>query len=344
MRTSDRGIKSILIAALGVIVCSAVMIGIFFRSELFYYQDIALRDKLAGTVDTIVIGSCQDKFGFVPKVLDEELGCVSYNLSGIHAPLYGQIALMEEDLSRNPVDRVILGVDYDTLAYTSKGIKAIGDTKIIPRLNTPAERLCYFFRNIHIEDYDIIYSQYINAGLVCTKGLLTGNRPQGVPYEARGHYSLPANDMSLVSDDPAAEYQTFSLETDIIEDNDRLLSDLIRLCKDKGADVIMVMTPASDSYVWTYGGWDTVHGQLKQIADENDIMFLDFNLYKSKGELFDDRTSYEDKWHLSDTGSEVFTREFSDILKKVESGEDVTGLFHEDYETALKCSPYAGTK
>ncbi len=342
MRTSNRGITAILLAAVMVIVSSALMIGLFLRSELFYYQDIKLREELAGTVDTIVVGSCQDKFAFVPSVLDEELGSVSYNLSGIHAPLYGQIALMEEELSRNPVERVIIGVDYDTLAYTSKGIKAIGDTKIIPRLITPLERAKYFFSNIHIEDYDIIYSQYTNAGLVCTKAWITGQKLAGVPYEARGHYCLPANDMSLVSNDPISEYQTYSLETDIIENNDKLLKDLIGMCKEKGAEVMMVMTPAADSYVWTYDGWDVVHGQLKQIADENDIVFLDFNLYKTKNDLFDDKISYEDKWHLSDVGSEVFTREFSDIYRKVDAGDDVTELFYEEYEQALKHSPYAG--
>ncbi|MBR5361513.1 MAG: hypothetical protein IK123_11555, partial [Lachnospiraceae bacterium] len=291
MRTSDRGLVSIIIAAVMVVVSSAIMLSLFFRSELFYYQDIALRDDLAGSVDMYVIGSCQDKFAYVPAVMDEELSCVSYNLSGIHAPLYGQIALMEEEIERNPVKNIIIGADYDTLAYTSKGIKAIGDTKIIPRLRTPMERLRYFIKNIHIEDYDIIYSTYINGGLVCAKAYLTGQKLSGVPYDDRGHYTLPANDMSLAPGTEAEAYRTSSLETDIIEDNDKLLSDLIGLCKSKGANVMIVMTPSSDSYVWSYDGWDIVHSQIEQIAEENDIIFLDFNLYRTRNELLDDKTS-----------------------------------------------------
>ena len=52
-------------------------------------HDQALRAKLAGQIDTLIIGQSYAMDGIMPSVLDARLGTTTYNLSGSLMPLYG---------------------------------------------------------------------------------------------------------------------------------------------------------------------------------------------------------------------------------------------------------------
>ena len=46
------------------------------------WDDRANREDLDGQIDFVVCGSCHCNYGIIPKIIDERLGCCSYNLSG----------------------------------------------------------------------------------------------------------------------------------------------------------------------------------------------------------------------------------------------------------------------
>ena len=84
-------------------------------------QERKTRKDLAGTVDYLVVGASHAQLGFVPSVLDQELGVNSYNLSSLLMPVTGRYFLLEKEIKRNPVKTVVLEVSYDTLAIDYNG-------------------------------------------------------------------------------------------------------------------------------------------------------------------------------------------------------------------------------
>ena len=66
----------------------------------------------------------------------------------------------------------------------------------------------------------------------------------------------------------------------------------------------------------------------------------DFNLYRGRYELFTDRTSYYDDYHLSTDGATVFTRLMADCVKRARAGEDFSEEFYSSYEAMKADSPY----
>ena len=330
---------SILFVAV-ILIGSVLLIEMYLHSDLEYYQDNAYRDSLSGSLDFLIVGSCQGKYAFNPEVLDECLNCNSYNLCGIHTSPSGEIAMLSEEIDRNPVKNVVIDIDYDTLAYTTKGVHALGDLTTIPRLNSSAKRLKYFFCNVHLEDYPIMYSRFIKCGYCCLMRKALGTYKSEVSVEEKGHLSRESSDFVILEKDAPNVRQSKSLDTDIMENNDKKIEEMIRMCRDRDINVVMVMTPSTDNYVWTYSGWDTVYSQVQNIADACGVNFLDFNLYREKSSILHDENSYQGLWHLSAEGSKVFTKELTEVFKLLNDGEDVAPLFYGSYEEVLSNSRY----
>ena len=324
-----------------VVTGSLFFIMYYLNSEAKDCEDINLRNSLAGNLDILVVGSCQGKYAFVPSVIDDKLDACSYNLSGIHMSHAGEYAMLEEELCRNPVELVVIDIDYDVLSYTTKGVKALGEITLIPRLAGGRKKIEYFFRNVHIEDYKVLYSSYMSYGLTAFIGNLVGTYESAVDSEAKGYYSRECNDQTIPDDKCSQFKNSNQLCTEILENNNEKVAALIELCRSYGTDVVMCMTPASDSFVWEYNGLDEIYANVSAIADEYDVDYFDFNLLKNKSEILNDAESYEGKAHLSDTGSKIFTEEFCEILKKRENGENIKDLFYGSYEEAKENSPYA---
>ena len=322
-----------------VFVVSYAIIRPFLFSDAEDFLDNSLRDSLAGTLDYLVVGSCQGKYAFVPEILDEELGCTSYNLCGLHMSPNGKFAILSEELERNPVKNVIIDIDYDQLSYTTRGIRALGDISLLPRLGV--SRVEYFFKNVHPEDYHNIYSEYLFRGIMYQGKKLLGQETSAVNPSEKGHRSSESTDFTIKPENCIKTRQSEQLKTEIVENNDEKLSSLISVCKEKGINVILIMPPSADNYVWTYSGWDEIRKNLLEIAEQNDVQYLDFNLFKEKNVLLNDKESYQDLWHLSVEGSKVFTERLCDVLKDIENGKDVSEQFYGSYEEVLQHSPYA---
>ena len=324
-----------------VSVFSAFFLHEFFSSECLSCLDSAARQELSGSLDMLIVGSCQGMNGFNTKIIDEELGVNSYNLCGNHMSPAGEVAIIEEELARNPVKYVIIDIDYDTLSYTNKDVKASGNLETVPRLSGLGKKLSFFLKNIRYEDWDVVYSTYLYNGILTAIDKVNGTYTSAVDRENKGFTVKKAVDQTLDSENILDLKNSQKINTAVVENNDNKLRNLIDICIDSGAKVLLVTTPSSDSYVWLYDGWDELHSNVAEIADEFDVEYIDFNLLKNRNEIFDDAVSFRGKWSLADTGAEAFSLEFSKIFNLRENGMDISDLFYETYEQAKNNSVYA---
>lgn len=104
---------------------------------------------------------------------------------------------------------------------------------------------------------------------------------------------------------------------------------IIDICNKNNITIVFYSTPRPDRFIErNIDLYDYCYNKYEEISSENGISFYDFNLYKNKSDLFEDRIDYVDTAHLNDVGSE----KFSEILGKTISldlqGQDCSNDFH----------------
>ena len=340
MRIFKRFGLYVLCIALTVALASAAFIVPWLHTPTDAH-DQALRAKLAGRIDTLIIGQSYAMNGIVPQKLDERLGTVTYNLSGSLMPVYGQQYMLKKELARNPVRHVILEITPDTFTTDERMTYGNGDSYIVARLDSFSERLDYLIRCVQPADWPNIYARMLMLSMRSAAYRLLG-RTELIDEANMGFSPLKAEDVSPDAAWARAYHQSMSVFREPLAENIREYEELIQLCKQAGCDVTIVYTPVSHAKVWELYDQDVFLSWARGIAEKHDVPLFDFNLLKARYELFSDATSFSDDNHLSREGAEVFSEVMADVLARYRAGEDVSPLFYDSYQEVIHDSVYWG--
>ena len=321
---------------------STVILEPYLRSEAQYYQDSDVRDSLAGKLDFIAIGASNGLCALDPQILDQELGCFSYNLSGSLTTLNSSRFLLEKELNRNPVDTVVIDFSYETLTRISGKEHGEGDSVTYARLSSLGERIKFLLTCVPLNDWLSIYAYHfipeaLEYAIASLKGDLSAFH--NVDANSKGFMARRVTDLELDASKAQELYNSEILNTSFRRQNEQKLISLIELCKKRSIRVILASYPRSNAEIWRVDGQDIFYQFAKNFAKEQDCEFYDMNLLKRRYELFNDRESFYDSQHMSAQGAAVFTKVFCDIIKKAET-EDISESFYRSYEEMKADSPY----
>lgn len=303
------------------------------------FHDQALRGRLAGQIDTLVVGQSYAMDGIMPIKLDERLGTMTYNLSGSMMPIHGQAYMMKKELARNPVRHVLLEITPDTFTTDERATYGNGDLYVVARLDSFAERLDYLIHCVQPSDWPNIYARALLLSMRSAAYRLLG-RVDTIVESNRGFNPQKAEDVSLPMDWAREQHQAMSIFGAPLEENIRKYEALISLCIEAGCDVTMVYTPVSHAKVWQLYDQDVFRNWAIELADRYDVPLFDFNLLKARYDLFADGASFSDDNHLSLEGAEVFSGVMADVLARHRAGEDVEPLFYPSYRQVIIDSVY----
>lgn len=331
---------SVVAFLLMVAILSAVLIVPYMHSEALYFEDAKLRDSLAGKVDMLFCGASHAVRGFNPKVIDAQLHCNSYNLSGSLLTFAGRRALLEEELSRNPVSTVVLEISYNSLTRDESKEYAEGDTYLLPRLTPFSKRAKYFFRNVSFQDYQNVYALSLFLGATYWGRRFSGYGITNVDYTNKGFEPSTGKGLTISEEQYLSDYQSYSIETAFLEENCSVLSELIQLCKSHNADVVIAVVPLSNYLVWHADGLDAFSSSLREFCLENDCKLFDFNLLRNRYEIFSDRESFTDDSHLSAEGAVTFSLQFADVYSRSILGADNSEFFYSSYSELITHDPH----
>lgn len=304
------------------------------------YNDSEARRKLSGEINYIFSGASHALAAFNPNIVDEKLNVCSWNLSTSSASLNGRKMLLEKELNRNKIDTVVIDISFDTLLRSQKNENATGEPMIICKLDNSKERFKYLTENVSLfnGDYENVISIFLRYGLKAWVAKLSGEF--GTLQNNKGFMPDPSVDVSLSKDRIAYAYEINKLEIDYLPENIDALNQTIELCKSHGANVILAVVPISEARIWRYAGWDKFFEEIKKISDQNNCIFLDFNLIKNRFDVLDDKYSFNNETHLSEAGAEAFSEAFSDIIHRINNGEDISNLFYSSYSDMIANSVY----
>lgn len=338
MRIFKRFFLYVLSIAAVVILASAALLIPWINTPTDLH-DQALRAGLAGQIDTLVIGQSYSMNGIIPGKLDEKLGTTTYNTSGSMMPIYGQKIMLEKELSRNPIRNVILEITPDTFTTDERGTNGNGDSYIITRLDSFGERLDYLFKYVPLSEWPDIYARTLMLSMRCAAYRLLG-RVKLIDDSNMGFSPQKAEDVTLSPDLTDAQRMAMNIFYRPLEENIRGYEELITLCQQAGCQVTIIYPIVSHAKVWQLYDQDDYRLWAQELADKYGVALFDFNLLKSRYELFSDKTSFSDQNHLSQEGAEVFSEVMADVLLRYRNVEDVSSLFFSSYAEAIRNSVY----
>lgn len=305
----------------------------YFHGTAYYYQDAAMRDSLSGSLDLLIVGSSHAFRAFDTEILDQELGCNSYNLACAMQTMRGRYFLLKEEVERNPVKTVVLEVSYNALTRNREQEGPEGDIYELARFSNPIDRVRYFFSTIYPSEYSKLYFDTLDRSSTAWEMLLRG---QMKPYACKGFQGLDANDMTITAEEAEKLYHSDALNTVPDADNLEYFEKCMNLCKEKGIRVILVVTPLSNRKIITASGLDTIREWYQDRAAQYNCEMYDFNLIPTKLEDYPMNTGFYDTTHLSREGAAVFTRQLCRIMRMAADGEAPVDSFLPDYETLTR--------
>lgn len=334
-------------ATISFVLCFAIACAIIIYPCMMNgsdYNDSAARRELSGQIDYIFLGASHALAAFVPEIIDRELGICSWNLSSPSVSLKGRKHILEKELKRNPIDTVVIDVAYDILYTDSKSIHATGEPMVMCRLDSNIERIQYFGENISLinNDYENVLSIFLRYGLKAWKDLLTGNT--GVLQANKGFQPEMSIDVRLNDEEVIACHKRNGLHDgsnkEFLDENVEMLEDIINMCKKYGARVIVAVVPVSDAFIWGHADMSKFSNDLSTICKDNDCDFIDFNLVKTRNQIYSDEFSYINETHMSMKGATAFSENFSSVINCLNSGESIDEICYDSYEELKESMPY----
>ena len=328
MHSFRKILKTVSIFLLLVVLFSVGFGALYFNGEFYQYQDAAERESLSGSVTLLACGASYMMFGFQPELFDELYPSLSYNLSGIRLTMQGRCELLRLEMERNPVKTVLLEVSSDTVTRTREGDGVEGDLLVLGRLRG-ADRLRYFFQSFSVSEYPAVYYDVVSRGIENAEALLRGEYRQSNTTLIRGYYRNL--DADYISQYYKSYYHAQSLEETIQQENVDGLKQIAALCREHGAELILLDMPKSEYYNSKYDNHQYFHDWFARFADEEGIAYYDFNLYCGKWTLLPDQECFGDETHLGEEGARRFTVYLAEFLNRVANGEETSSDFYVDF-------------
>lgn len=334
MRSSK---KKALLVTLALVLTAVLLLTAFceayLRYPVYYYQDATVRQELAGTLDTLIVGSSHGFRAFIPQVLDEILGTSSYNLSGAMMTMQGRHELLKKELARNPVKTVIFELSFNALSRIREEDGPEGELYLLGRLDSTKERISYFFRAIPPSEYTEVLHDTFTRSKTAWGMLLKGEVSEPQLKAGRGFLPEPTTDLSQSFNDAWESWHDGFVMENVEEENLDYLKKSVQLCQQKGIRVIFAVTPMADQTILGYSNLEVIRQKELELARELGVEFYDFNLLCSRSDYPAD-TAFFDETHLSGSGAETFSRYFAEFLQKVDAHEPIDDLFYRTYTEA----------
>ena len=272
MKNFKKACKTTVLFLLILILISASIMEMFFQSESYFYQDSRERDELAGTLDTLILGSSHGLRAFVPEVMDKKLGVNSYNLAGSLMTMQGKYEILKTEADRNPVKTVILEMAASSMTRNRVEEGPEGDVYLLGRIRRFAPRMSYFFRAFRPAEYGRAYYVYLARGVQCLYKLKNGTLWMHNKKSVKGHPEFH-KDYKDVRIRYKKKYNKQSLPEEIYDWNVKYLDKIVAYCREKDIRLILVTTPISLATICRYDNNDTAREWYVDYCGKNDLEF-----------------------------------------------------------------------
>lgn len=287
-----------------------------------------------GKIDFLICGASQSVWGFIPAVLDEELGCNSFNVSSGLLSMEGRYTILCDVLKDNPVKTLVMDFSFGNLLRADDSDTIEGELLLEEHLRGAA-RVRYYCTHTKLNEIFSSFYYVIRTGMY---SLLRPNAgvDASAPYYGKGYWGThePTDQRRAIywgGDNPEQRETSYPVD----KENLLYLDKIMQLCKEKDIRVYLVTTAYPTGVV----SWSNRDGMLKahlEIAQHFGCPFYDFNLFRQKDVFFNDETSYYDVEHVSTEGAVAQTQLLSEWISDGSAGVGADARFFPSYAEMIR--------
>ncbi len=298
------------------VICFAMVFVLLFLSFSkvfsFKYGDGIYPLKLfyeteENSIDVICFGSSHVFENVNTGTLWDEYGIASFNLCGSMQPLWNTYYYMKEALKSQQPKVMVVDVfgaiqveeyiDHSRIIKNNYGLKFSMDKVESVKVSSPKENWIEY-----LLEYPTYHNRY--------QELCSGDfrKYQGIANEQ--YWKGFGMNMATEAHIKPEWVQDIIEIGEIIPKVEKYLRKIIELSKKKDIPLLLIVAPYS-----LLEGHQKIYNRVAQIADEENVAFLNYNYYYDEIGL-DFSTDFADKDHLNYKGNVKFTRYLADFLKK----------------------------
>lgn len=286
--------------------------------------------KEEGKVDFAICGASQSVWGFIPQIIDEKCSVNSFNASSGLISMEGRYFIIKNFIEKNPIKYLVMDFSYNGLIRDNSTDSVEGKLLVLEHLRGK-DRLSYAVKSVKMDEIFQAFYYMFRTG---TYTLVNGSENElKVPYRGKGYWgNKDAVDQSgkvyWLSQEKGTYYPRKPF--DISDDSAFYLDKIMQLCKEENIKVYFVTTPYPLKVESIEDRQSTLEAHLA-LAQKYECTFYDFNIYKNKEILFDDKTSFFDVEHLSTEGAVTLTTELAELINNDDKGIGKSDKFYNTY-------------
>lgn len=354
MKRAASIIAGILIFCTGVSFLNYIYVSDFDSYyERFLWHNF-YKDK--GKIDNLYLGSSHVFCDLDPSLLDKLNGQYNFNLATPGQLMNGTYYLLREADRENKLGHVYVELYYcyhvNTFA-NEEAIKAFGYKNWwnIDYMKFSLNKWNYMMSVTDIEDYVNVWFPFIRYRSKLDDWehvRWVVNRKQSDDYANYGSYRINYEDgyqelkekgfrySTRIYQDNRRIYEQERIlgENPISETSERYLRNAIEYCKKREIPITLFVSPIYELQLISTENYDNYIKQAKEIAEEYNIAFYDFNLAKEEYLPIQNTKYFKDEGHLNSAGAGLYT----DFFYKVMSGDasENKTYFYDSYAQKLQ--------
>lgn len=322
-----------------------IFLGIIYLQNYMYVKDIAWERILwhnfyndTRNIDNIYLGSSHVYCDINPMQLDEINGQYNFNLSSSGQRLNGSYYLLQETDKSNSLSHVYLelfylcstknnfnsdvepidedytwnwrNTDYMRWSYNKfQYLLSSSDTEsyidaLLPfvRYRTYLDNWNHIKKTMKEKDEEqYLYYRYYNKD---DDGYIEEYMQQGYHYSTREFL----NESRIYYPDRILEKNPLG------EKSEKYLRKIICYCQERNIPITLFISPIDKLQLIGTEHYDNYINQVKEIAEEYDVPFYDFNLVKEEYLPIQHGEYFMDISHLNASGASMFTSFFSEVV------------------------------
>lgn len=304
----------------------------------YFNHDIRNIEGSGEEVEMVFVGPSRTYRSYIPEVFEEEMGFENVINGGSAAQRMIGSYFELKDLTER------FHPKYAILSATSAGIRhGVGDLQANLIIY---DRLKYINRIQYIFAYFKDYPAYLLNSYRYRNEI--GNIDENVKdrklleeedYAPRTYLEDYYLDKGFVYNSksvPDGNMEMLNrgrLEIDPVYE--KYMDKCIKLCKDKGIQVIILTDPTSMMSIYGTDGYQEITDYIGDYAKKNGVIYHNVNYLKDREEFLPDSLMLDDN-HVNGEGAKIISKKMAEVLKKDLAQENTDDYFYENEDEVKK--------
>lgn len=301
-----------------------------------------------GKIDNLILGSSHVYYGINPVLLDEKNGQYNFNLATTGQLMNGTYYLLREADKTNNLSHVYIELYYRlNTVEISSGEEPITTELYRNWANTDymefsLNKLSYMRSIADVEKYpDILFPfvryrsmlddwEYIKSTVDMKK---SDDYMKHDRYREKGYYDARR---TFEEKEKICEQERILEEKPMSQLSEKYLRKALTYCQKKKIPVTLFVAPIYELQLVSTKNYDNYVNHVREIAEEYNVDFYDFNLAKEEYLPIQDAQYFHNIDHLRVEGATMFTEFFSKVMSADASENEK--YFYDSYEEKLQNS------